>query len=85
MNAYFRYRLRSFPQIGTSLRPRLGEEILDKAHADVVPHLIQMLVDFYIVAIKVGAKLGHHRAIGQGDELGIDLVYSCSGVVSDVL
>lgn len=55
-------------------RVGLGKVVFNEPEADVVAHLIELLVDLDIVAIKVLAQLGHDCAVGQGHELGVDLV-----------
>lgn len=43
-------------EVGTALHGiRFGEVVLDQSQANVVPHLVQLLIYFRIVAIKVSA------------------------------
>ena len=78
MITHFGNGFRSLPEVGTSLDSRLGKEILNQAHADVVTHFIELLVDFAIVVVKIRAQLSNHGAIGQSDEFGVDFVDSVS-------
>lgn len=52
----------------------LGEVVLDQAQADVVAHIVQLLVHLHVVALVVLAQLGDDGSVGQDDELGVDLV-----------
>ena len=74
--AYLGYGFCCLSEIGTPLSTRLGEEILNKAHTDVVSHLVQLLVNFRIVAVIITTELGNDRAIGKCDELSVNLVNS---------
>lgn len=57
---------------------RFGEVILDQAKANVVTHLVKLLVDLHIVAFVIFAQLRNDGSIRQDNQLGVDLVYSRS-------
>ena len=64
-------------KVGTPLHGiGLGQVILNEAQADVIPHLVQLLVDLGIVAVKVLAELSDNRTVRQRHQLGVDLVNS---------
>lgn len=56
----------------------LGEVVLDQAQADVIAHLVELLVDLDVVALVVLAQLGDDGAVGQGDEFGVHLIDAAS-------
>lgn len=45
----------------------LGQVVLDQTETNVVPHSIQLLVDFGIVVLKVLAYLRHYGSVGEDD------------------
>ena len=64
-----------FAEIGASLHGvGLGEVVLYEAEADVVAHLVELLVHFGVVAVKVLAELGDDGAVRERHELGVDFV-----------
>jgi hypothetical protein len=78
-DAYLRYHVGCFAEVGATLHGiRLGKIILNQPQANVIAHLIQLPVDLGIVVLVVFAQLCDDGAIGQGDQLSIDLVDASS-------
>ena len=77
--------LPNFAEVCTASQIAASEEVLDEPHADVVPHLFELSVHFWVVAVEVAAELGDHGAVGEGDEFGVYFVDSCSGGVCEIM
>lgn len=71
---YLGYCLCRLSEINASLQTRFGEEILYQSHANIVAHLIKLLVDFAVLVVEIGAELGNNRSISQCYELRVDLI-----------
>lgn len=71
---YLGYCLCRLSEITASLHSRFGEEVLNQPHTNIIAHLIELLVDFAVLVVEVGAELGDHCSIGQGYKLRVDLV-----------
>ena len=55
-----------------------SEVILDQTQADIITHLVELLVNLDIVALVILRQLGDDGSVGQGDELGVHLVDAAS-------
>ena len=79
--AYLGDDLAHFSKVLTSTEVALREEVLDKPCTDVVPHLLELLVDLIVIFVVLD-KLHYERAIGEGEEFRIleagSLVYTRS-------
>lgn len=52
---YLGDRFCRLPKITASLKSGLGEEVFDQAHADIVAHLVELLVDLTVLVVEIGA------------------------------
>ena len=77
MNAHLCDDLPNLSEIRTASEPTPREEVLDEARADVVAHLVQLLVDLGIVLVVLD-ELHDQRAVRQRKELCV-LSLSTSG------
>lgn len=79
--AYLGDNLTYFSKVLTSAEVALREEVLDKPCTDVVPHLLELLVDLIVVFVVLD-ELHYERAIGEGEEFRVleagSLVYTRS-------
>ena len=74
--SYLGDHLCCLPKVRTSSHGiRFRQVVLDQPQANVVAHLIQLLVDFGVVAVEIFAQLCDDCAVRQDDELRVDLVY----------
>jgi len=76
--AYLRDRFCSIPEVATSSRIRLRQKVLNQPHSDIVPHLVELFIDFNVVMIEIVAQLRDNGAICQSYQLRIDFFYSGS-------
>ena len=76
-DAHLRDDLADFTEVGAATEPRAGEEVLDEARADVVAHLVELLVDLGVVLV-VLHELDDERAVREREELCV-LSLSTSG------
>lgn len=71
---------------------RLGEEVFDEAHADVVAHAVELGVDGCVVGFgaagwegEVAAEGCDDGAVGEGDDFGVDFVDAGSWGMSAIV
>lgn len=50
-STHLRNHISRLTEIGASSNPRLGQEILNQPHPNIVPHLLQLFVHFLVVAV----------------------------------
>ena len=58
------HNLAHLAEVGAPAKAAPGEEVLDEARADVVAHLLELLVDLGIVLVVLD-ELDDERAVGQ--------------------
>jgi hypothetical protein len=69
-----RYHLCRLSKIGTPPSIRFCQKVFYQPHANIVAHLVQLFVDFHIVAVVVRTQLRNDGAVGERHELGVDFV-----------
>ena len=66
-DAHLRDDLADFTEVGAATEPRAGEEVLDEARADVVPHPLELLVHLGIILIILD-ELHDECAVREGEQ-----------------
>jgi hypothetical protein len=65
------YCLRRLSEVCAPAGVGFCEEVFDQPEPDVVAHLVELLVDFDIVAFKILAQLRDDGSVCERDELGV--------------
>lgn len=77
METDLRNHICRFPEIGTPIHGiRFREVVLDQSQPNVVTHLVELFVDLDVIALVIFAQLRNDRAVGEGDQLGVNFIYS---------
>ena len=75
--ACLRYHFCSIPEIATTTSIGFCQKILNKTHADVVAHLVELLIDLSIIIFIIGTKLSHDSAVCESNQFSIDFIDPC--------